>query len=924
MDTQNLPSGTVTFLFTDIEGSTKLWEQHPEAMKVALSKHDEILRKRIEAHHGHIIKTTGDGVHAVFATALDGASAALDVQQALTAAKWGEIEPQNVKIRVGLHTGEAEMRAGDYYGPVLNRAARLMSVGHGGQTLLSTVTADLVREHLSDGSSLRDLGEHRLKDLIRSEHVFQLTQPGLPADFPPLRSLDSYPNNLPIQLTSFIGRERELAEAKKRLASARLLTLIGPGGTGKTRLSMQIGAELLPMFADGVWLVELAPLADPALILQTIASIFGIREQVGMSLTELVVDYLRAKNLLLIMDNCEHLIEACAQLADQLLHACAHLKIVASSREALGISGETVYRVPSLSLPNPDEATREALTQSESAQLFIERAMAANPKFELSDKNASSVAQICRRLDGIPLALELAAARITVFSVEQIASRLDDRFRLLTGGSRTALPRQQTLRALIDWSYDMLAEEERALLRRLSVFAGGWTFDAADAICPKHDVLNLLTQLVNKSLVIFDEEGSEPRYRMLETVRQYARDKLLEMGESEEARNAHLDFFFQFTEAAAPKVEWLLDLVWVTRLEAEHDNFRAALEWGLEKNIEAVLRMVWNLSNYWWLRGHEAEGRQWATMALAKADALPVSDGETGSRLTSLRAHAYQALAMVTYSQGDNAHAMLASERAAALADQLGDKRLLALALSFEIFARLFVADTKDTEEIAQKALDAARESGDQYALGISLAMVGRRLAVIDGNNQRGQKYFEEAMTILQQSGNRWGYTMTLLGSAMTEKYNGNYAEARRIFMACDPLFREMGDRHRMNMIKSELGHIDRYEGNYQKAKDAYKETIVEWKRIGHRAAIAHQLECFAGIAKVEEQGGRAARLFGAAEALREKIDIPMTAMEKIEYDREIADLKAGMEEKVFIAAWAEGRAMSVDQAVDLALERGK
>ena len=398
----DLPAGTVTFLFTDIEGSTKLWEQYPEAMKTALARHDEILRQTIEEHRGHIIKTTGDGVHAAFGTALDGVSAALNAQQAFYAAKWNEINPHHVKIRIGLHTGEAEARAGDYYGPTLNRAARLMSVGHGGQILLSTITADLVRDQLPNGASIRDLGEHRLKDLVRSEHVYQLTHPNLPADFPPIKSLDSYPNNLPIQLTSFIGREHELAEVKKRFASARLLTLIGPGGTGKTRLSLQIGAELLPAFADGVWLVELAPLADPSLIMQTIASVLGLREQLGMSLNELLIDFLRAKNLLLIIDNCEHLVESCAQLADQLLHACANIKIVASSREALGISGETVYRVPSLSLPNPDEVTREALTQSESAQLFIERATAANPKFNISDKNASFVAQICRRLDGIP------------------------------------------------------------------------------------------------------------------------------------------------------------------------------------------------------------------------------------------------------------------------------------------------------------------------------------------------------------------------------------------------------------------------------------------------------------------------------------------------------------------------------------------
>lgn len=920
----NIPTGTVTFLFTDIEGSTKLWEQYPEAMKTALARHDQILRQSIEGNRGHIIKTTGDGVHAAFGTALDGVCAALNAQQAFQAAKWNEINPHQVKIRIGLHTGEAEARAGDYYGPTLNRAARLMSIGHGGQTLLSTITADLVRDQLPSGSAVRDLGEHRLKDLVRSEHVFQLTHADLPVDFPPLKSLDAYPNNLPIQLTSFIGRERELAEAKKRLASARLLTLIGPGGTGKTRLSLQLGAELLPTFADGVWLVELAPLADPSLIIQTIASALGLREQLGMSLNELLIDFLRAKNLLLIIDNCEHLVEACAQLADQLLHACANVKIVASSREALGISGETVYRVPSLSLPNPDQVTREALTQSESAQLLIERATAANPKFALSDKNAPLVAQICRRLDGIPLALELAAARITVFSVEQIASRLDDRFRLLTGGSRTALPRQQTLRALIDWSYDLLSEDERALMRRLSVFAGGWTFDAADAICPKHDVMNLLTQLVNKSLAIFDDEGAEPRYRMLETVRQYARDKLLEMDESEEARNAHLEFFLKLTELAGPEVQRLQDLEWITRLETEHDNLRAALEWGLEKNIEAALRMIWNLYPLWTLRGLEAEGREWAIVVLAKADSLPKLDGEGGRNQMILKGYALEALANVMYSQGDNPHAIKISEQGAKVARQLGDQRLLALTLSWQLSGKLFVGDTTDTEIIMEECLSAARGADDKFALGLALTMAGQRTILTKGESADGHKLIEEGVAALRDSGNRWGYTMSLLTLAMMAKFKGDYVEARLRFAACDPLFREMRDMHRVNMIRSELAHIERYEGHYQEAKAMYQESIVEWNRIGHRAAIAHQLECFASIAKVEEQGQRAARLFGAAEALREKIDIPMTAMEHVEYEREIADLNAGMEEKVFTSAWAEGRAMTMDRAIDFALERAK
>jgi predicted ATPase/class 3 adenylate cyclase len=919
----DLPAGTVTFLFTDIEGSTKLWEQYPEAMKIALARHDEILRRTIEKHRGYIIKTTGDGVHAAFGTALDGVSAALNVQQAFYAAKWDEINPHQVKIRIGLHTGEAEARAGDYYGPALNRAARLMSVGHGGQILLSTITADLVRDQLPNGASIRDLGEHRLKDLVRSEHVFQLIHPDLPVDFPPIKSLDSYPNNLPIQLTSFIGREHELAEVKKRFASARLLTLIGPGGTGKTRLSLQIGAELLPAFADGVWLVELAPLADPSLIMQTIASVLGLREQLGMSLNELLIDFLRAKNLLLIIDNCEHLVDACAQLADQLLHACANIKIVASSREALGISGETVYRVPSLSLPNPDQVTREALTQSESAQLFIERATAANPKFSISDKNASFVAQICRRLDGIPLALELAAARITVFSAEQIASRLDDRFRLLTGGSRTALPRQQTLRALIDWSYDILSEDERALLRRLSIFAGGWTFEAADAICTKHDVLNLLTQLVNKSLVIFDEEGIEPRYRMLETVRQYARDKLLEMNESEEARNTHLDYFFHVTELAAPEIMRLQDLEWISRLEIEHDNLRAALEWGLEKNIEADLRMVWNLYVFWILRGLEAEGRQWATTVLKKAEAVPETTEETDRKRTALRAYAWEALAHVMWSQGDNAHGVAATDQAVALARELNDPYLRSIASSFEVAGKVVVGDSTNLETLAKESLSAARESGDKLALGLALSMNGLTMRLVNNDRNLGNKLVEQGEEILADE-SRWYYTMSMMALGMTAKYKGDYIEARQHFSACEPMFREMRDMHRLNMIKSELAHIERYEGHYQQAKASYRETIVEWKRIGHRAAIAHQLECFASIAKIEEQAQRAARLYGAAEALREKIDIPMTAMERIEYDREIADLKAGMDEKVFTSAWADGRAQTMEHAIDFALDRSK
>ena len=586
-----LPTGTATFLLTDIEGSTPLWESQPEAMKAALASHDAILRAAIEARGGQVIKSTGDGIHAVFPTALEAVQATLQAQTILQT----PLSNLQIKVRMGLHTGEAEMRDGDYFGNSLNRTGRIMSVGYGGQILLSDVTAALVRDNLPADTTLKDLGEHRLKGLSNPEHLWQLVAPRLPGRFPALQSLSTLPNNLPLQLTSFIGREKERVEIKDLLHSARLVTLTGSGGTGKTRLSLEVGGDLLTAFPNGVWLIELAPLTDPDQVVPALAQVFGLQELPFNSPEVLLLDSLRDKKLLLILDKCEHLIAACARLVDKLLRQCAGLKVLASSREALGIAGEVAYRIPSLA-------------ESESNCLFEERARAANPSFALSDANAVYVTQICTRLDGIPLAIELAAARIRLFSVEQIASRLDDRFKLLTGGSRNALPRQQTLRALIDWSYDILGEEERLLFRRLSVFAGGWTFEAAEFICPNQDVLELLAQLVNKSLVIVDRDGSEStRYLLLETIRQYARDKLLEAGEALEVRTLHGRYYLQLAETAEPQLYRADSAKLVRLLDNERDNFRVSLEWTRENEIESALRIVYALQIFWIRNGYQAE-----------------------------------------------------------------------------------------------------------------------------------------------------------------------------------------------------------------------------------------------------------------------------------------------------------------------------
>ncbi len=478
-----LPTGTVTFLFTDIEGSSARWEKHEAAMSPALARHDALLRESFAAHGGHAFKTVGDAFCAVFATAPDAVAAALLAQQKLVAEPW-DAALGGVRVRMAVHTGAAEMREADYFGPPLNRVARLLSIGHGGQALLSQPTFELVRDHLPAGADLRDLDLHRLKDLQRPEHVYQLLHPALPADFPKLKSLDPLTNNLPIQATSFVGREKEIKEVKALLAKTRLLTLTGSGGAGKTRLSLQVAADLVEGEGDGVWLAEFAPLSDPGLVPQTVAQALGVREEPGRPITQTLVDFLKPKSLLLVLDNCEHVLDAAAQLCDAILRACPNVRIIASSREGLNIAGETTYRIPSLTVPDLRQtATPESLSQYEAVRLFIERAQAAQPAFSVTNANAPAVAQICHRLDGIPYAIELAAAKVRALSAEQISARLDDRFRLLTGGSRTALPRQQTLRAMIDWSYDLLSPEEQTLLRRLSVFAGGWTLEAAEAVC---------------------------------------------------------------------------------------------------------------------------------------------------------------------------------------------------------------------------------------------------------------------------------------------------------------------------------------------------------------------------------------------------------------------------------------------------------
>jgi predicted ATPase/class 3 adenylate cyclase len=915
----DLPSGIVTFLFTDIEESTRLWEQQPAAMQAALARHDFLLRDIIEAHGGHVIKSTGDGLYAVFAHVAESVAATLASQQALVGEPWTGL-PQPLRVRMGLHTGEAQFRDGDYFGPAINRAARLMSIASGGQILLSSATTELVRDQLPAGATLYDLGEHRLKGLTRPERVFQLSGPELPADFPPLHSLNTLPNNLPLQLTSFVGREHEMAEVTRLLGTTRLLTLTGPGGTGKTRLSLQVAAEVLDTFADGVWLVELAPLSDPALMPQAVASVWNIREQAGRSLVDTLTDFLRAKSLLLILDNCEHLIDACAQLVVALLGVCPKLKILPSSREALGVAGEITYRVPSLSLPNASNLTPEILLQSESARLFVERAQAAQAHFALTDHNLNTITQICRRLDGIPLALELAAARVKMLTVEQVAARLDDRFRLLTGGSRTALPRQQTLRALIDWSYDLLGEPERSALARLSVFAGGWTFDAAEAVLGL-DALELLSHLVDKSLVVIEEtaKGEEMRYSFLETIRQYARDKLLEAGEASAARERHLDYYLHLAAEAESKLEGPQMLEALNQVEPELDNIRVALEWALERDPEIVLQLAARLTYFWQGRGHITEGRNWLSEAFSRMKTWPA--GESTREQLALRAKALRSSGVLAFAQGELLAARSASTESARLAREAGEKRTLVDALGMLGFAVVWMGDAATAEAVIREGLEAAQASSYKLGLGVMLSVRANQAAQLQGDFEAARAYWEEGLQLMRETGNPFFVAIFIMGAGSLALSQGNYAQARSRLEESERLFYELGDKHMAIGVQSQRAHIERQLGHYPQALELYRQSILAWQELGHRVSLAHEFECLAFIARAQSQLQRAACLFGAAEILREHLTAPMTANERIEYDQNVSALGAQMHESAFATAWAEGRAMSVEQAVEFALK---
>lgn len=874
-----LPTGHITFVFTDIEGSSQLWEKFPQAMAASLARHDRLLREVFTGHRGHVFKTMGDAFCVTFADAADAARAALMAQRRMAAETWEVTGP--LRIRIAVHSGEAEERDGDYFGRTLNRVARLLAAGHGGQTLFSRATAERLAQELPPDVSLRDLGERRLKDLTLPERIFQLVAPDLRADFPPLRSLEVLPNNLPAQVTTFIGRAGEMAEVKRLLGTTRLLTLTGPGGTGKTRLSLQVAADVLETFPHGVWLVELATLSESALVLEAIAAVVDVREEPGRPLLETLIDVLRSRNLLLVLDNCEHLVAACAELAATLLRRCPQLRILASSREPLSIAGETIWSVPSLAVPSfspteKNDQPPDALAKLEAVQLFVERAGAVRPGFALSPENAATVARIAWRLDGIPLAIELAAARVKLLTPAQILDRIDDRFRLLTGGSRAALPRQQTLGALIDWSYDLLSEKERMLLRRLCVFVGGRTLEMAEEVCSgdgieKDGIFDLLGALVDKSLVTIETaRDGGTHYTMLESVWDYAEQKLASAGETTRFRDRHLDYFMRFAEEAEPHLSGPGQMEWLDRVAANHLNLRYALRWSVETRVavERGLRLASALGRYWEVRNFLIDGREQLEELLALAD---------GTVAPRVRARAWVGAGRLAW-----AH------------DLDEDAR------------RCYTAGLRLYEELGARA-----EAGHAHAF---LGFTERN----DGNAAAARAHFEIAEKIGLETNSPRVIATARSGLSSLAADAGDFARSRALKEESLATFRRLGDQWLVGILSWSVAKVAIGHGDHAAARRYLRDCVELATGLGNKWTVTYPLEAFADIASAEGDGILAARLYGAASTLREALGLRFSAAEKAAYEKTIARIQQLIGEDTFHREWMAGRALRAQEALAL------
>ena len=861
-------SSSITYLFSDIEGSTRLWEADPDRAARALAWHDRLSREVVERHRGTVVKMTGDGLHAAFEEASEALAAVIDLQTALASAA---ADGPALKVRCGLHLGTDQRRDNDFFGPAVNRAARIMSAAHGGQVLLSQIVAEHVKPRLPDGVALRELGQVRLKDLAQPERVYQVIHPALPRDFPPLRSLASTPNNLPQQLNSFIDREREFEELRELLRRQRLVTLLAMGGIGKSRLSIQLGADVIDDFPDGVWLVELAAVGESSDVPQAVATVLGVKEEPGGGIVDALMRFVRDRTLLIILDNCEHVVRSSADLAKRLLQAGAHVKILASSRNPLQIAGETIYYVATLPVPEERDIRPDQLEQHASVQLFLDRAVAAQPAFRLNDRVAPAVAQICRKLDGIPLALELAAARTRSLPVDAIAARLDQRFRLLTTGDQTVLPRQRTLRALIDWSHDLLGERERAAFRRLAVFAGGWTLEAAEAVVAgddivAHEVLDLLASLVEKSLAAMEADNG--RYRMLDTVRHYAAERLAESGDALATQARHLAWYLALAERARPELAGPQQARWLAELDRERENLLAAHRCCDEADdgVETGLQLVFLLKLYWYQCGLMSHGHRITLEALSRCQ----PDERSMRRCRGLADLGQFCSNMARYAE---ARGYL--EESLAIARDLGDIKRIAAVLQ---------------------------------PLGV--ACLG------EGRNDLARAFLAEAVSAARSIDNPRQLASALSCHAQLLRHEKDYAGADSLYAeACDIAAR-LNDRESIAVSWLNRAMVAIERGSALDAIPMLSQALDIAATTGSLFAAQAALDVSAGLLAALGRNASAARFFGAGEALADRSGIRRDAADAVFLLPLIERVQVELGASDFDRLRAEGAALNADTAI--------
>ena len=908
---------TLTFLFTDIEGSTVLLGGlGADVYAQVLAGHHALIRSALAAHDGSEMGTEGDAFFAVFSSPRACVAAVLQMQQALGDHAWpGGVR---VRVRMGIHCGEAERTAAGLVGLEVHRAARVAAVAYGGQVLVSEAAAVLVRDGLPPGAVLADVGVHRLKDLGRPEQIFQLRAAGLRAEFPPLRSLGNpaLPNNLPAQLSAFIGRDRELAEVRALVESARLVTLTGAGGCGKTRLGLHVAAELLDGSGDGVWLAELAAVTDEDAVPAAICGALRLDVDPGLQALEALLDALALQDVLIVVDNCEHLIGGCAKTAEAIVRRCPRVHLLATSREPLGIGGESIYRVPSLSLPGLGDSAAPAPGSSDAVALFAERARAHGVVLDVDGQAGPLVVSVCRRLDGMPLAIELAAARLRSMSLAELGDRLDQRFRLLTGGSRTALERQQTLRAAVGWSYSLLTGAERVLLARLSVFAGGFGLDAAEAVCGSGDldvldVADLLGSLVDKSLVVAEPAGAGLRYRLLETIRLFAAERLVEAGGDGEAAAvaaAHYAHFLAVAETAAAYLTGPEQGKWLARLDTDHANLRRAAVHaaGQPDGTALVLRLGAALDRYWWARSRLQEGFGLLVPVLRRPDA----DADPALFVASLNAAVGAGLYI------DVATARQLADQAVQGARQLGDERLLSRALTGLCIAHYFAGEPEAGRPFGQESVELARRLGDDGLLGESL--LGCLMTIDTIDPVRSSQLYAEAIACTERSGDHF-HNLILHNNASSAALDaGDIPAARAHLEAATQAAQQIG--YEDALLPVLLGNVLRAEGDLDGARSVFEAALRIGRRNGDDWNMAGAISGLAYLASDTGDWHRAATLHGAAQAFHDRTSNPWQESEAHERRDSLDQARAHLGDEQLQRTYAQGRALGLDKALDLAL----